>query len=143
MGDGVAVRVEGARRGVHVAVVVQVGLERAEQVGVVLAVVGDQGLDGVLVEAAHLLRLGGEGAEQQAVDAVADPVGELLGHPLVAAHHLEHQLGLGDRPAQLAGDRAEGREGRRPVRAKPAREQRAAARVRSGASSPQRAGRIA
>ncbi len=54
------------------------------------------------VEASDLLRARGEGAEQQPVDALADPALELLGEAFVAGDDLERQLGLADRAAELA-----------------------------------------
>ncbi len=87
---------DGARGRVRVAVVGEIGLERAEQVGAVLAIVLDQGLDGVAVEAPDLLRARGERAEEQAVDAAPDPVLELVGEALVAGDDVERELGLAD-----------------------------------------------
>lgn len=139
-----AVRVGRARRGVHVAVVGEVGLDRPQEVRAVLAVVGHERLDRVLVEAPHLVRVGGQGAKQEPVDAVPDSLLQVVDEALVAGDHLQHQLRLGDRARQLARGGTEGGVRRRPVRAQAAGEAaRAEAWVRSGASSPPRAGRIA
>jgi hypothetical protein len=94
----VAVRVDRLGGRVHVAVVGQVGLDRADQVGRVLLVVADQRCHGVVEEAAHLLRVAGQHPEQQPVGALADlrPRG-----PAARRRHAQHQLGLLERPAGL------------------------------------------
>ena len=94
-----AVGVDGGRGGLHVAVVRQIGVERVQQVRGVLLVVAHQGRDRVLVEAAHLLGIRGERAEQQAVRAALERLGVR-----VAAHEpdVEHELRLLHGQAQLA-----------------------------------------
>ena len=84
VGDRVAVGEDRSCGRVHVAVVGEVGLERPEQIGVVAAVVGDERLDGLLVEAADLVGVGRHRPEQQSVDAVVDLGAELVGDAVVA-----------------------------------------------------------
>jgi hypothetical protein len=92
----------------------EVGLDRAQEVGAVLAVVGHERLDRIVVEAPHLVGIGGQGAEQQAVDAVADPLLELFGHAPVGGDDLQHQLRLSiARP----GSSGLAQKGRQPARA--------------------------
>ena len=92
------------RRGgrVHVAVLVEVGLERADEVGPVLVVVADDRGDGVLVEAADLLGVRGEHAEQQPIGAGPD-VGDAAAWDVALAQdvpglvpHLRFEAGVGD-----------------------------------------------
>src|SRR5215208_1358750 len=103
VGDGVTVGVDRRRRRVHVAVALEVGLERADQVGRVLVVVANDRGDGVLVEGADLLRMRGEHTEQQAVGPAADVLRDRTAAAVGAAQHVEHELGLLDRAAQLGG----------------------------------------
>ena len=109
------------RRGgrVHVAVLLEVGLERAHEVGRVLVVVLDDRRHRVLVERAHLLGMGGEHAEQQPVRARADVLGD---RDVGAAQDVEHELGLLDRAAQLGRVGVEAREADGAVALQPRRE---------------------
>ena len=93
-------RVDGRGGGVHVAVLAQVGAKRAHQVGGVLLVVARQRRDRVLVEAADLLGVAGQHAEQQPVGAAADLVAR---GPSPGRCHAQHQLGLLERAAHVGG----------------------------------------
>src|SRR3954447_20868917 len=65
--DGVAVGVEPLRRARHIAVALEEGLERLDEVGLVLGVVGGERLDGLGVEALELGRVLAHRRQQQAV----------------------------------------------------------------------------
>ncbi|HSF02072.1 MAG TPA: hypothetical protein VLA62_03610, partial [Solirubrobacterales bacterium] len=69
---------------------------------------GHERLDRVLVEAPHLVRVGGQGAKQEPVDAIPESLLQLVDEALVAGDHLQHQLRLGDRAPQLARGGTEG-----------------------------------
>ena len=101
-----AVGVDRRRGRVHVAVLLEVGLERAHEVGRVLVVVLDDRRDRVLVERAHLLRVRGEHAEQQPVRCPSRcPRG---------SGRRRRRSGAGRRaPARPPGSRGRSRPGRR------------------------------
>src|SRR2546421_3234752 len=67
--DRVAVREQPLRGTGDIAVGLQKGLERAHQIGLILLVVGDEGLDRLVVEALKLLRVLTHRGEQQPVGA--------------------------------------------------------------------------
>ncbi len=93
------------RRRAHVAVRGEVGLERADEIGAVLVVIAHGRCDRVLVERAHLLGVRREHPEQQAIRALIDVLGDrLAGH----RQHVEHELGLLHRAAQLGRVGVEG-----------------------------------
>ena len=75
--DGVAVDPEQGRRFLGAAAGVEEGLEGADQVGAVLAVVGDQGGEGLVVEGAQLRQ--SFGREDQPVDAEVVEAGQAAG----------------------------------------------------------------
>ena len=83
-----------------------------DEVGAVLVVVADDRRDGVLVEGAHLLGVRGEHAEEQAVGAGADVLGD---RRVGLAQDVEHELGLLDRAPELGRVGVEAREADRAV----------------------------
>jgi hypothetical protein len=107
VGHGVAVGVDGRRRRVHVAVLLEVGLEGPDEVRAVLVVVAHERGDGVLVEGADLLGMGGQHAEQQPVGARADVLQRVAAVVPASrarlAQDVQDELGLLHRPASSPG----------------------------------------
>src|SRR5215213_6432486 len=99
VGDRVPVHEQRAGGGAGGAVVLEERLQRGHEVRAVGLVVAHKRRHGVLVEGAHLVRVGGEDAEQQPVGARSEVLPD---RHLAAAHDVEHQLGLTQRAAEVA-----------------------------------------